>query len=119
MNRHITSAISQTFPFPIYRDGKNIQDWLYILDHCKGIDIVYYTGGRNERKICNILDKKVPRKSSYKNLITFVQGAGHDRRYAIDASKIENELGWRANEDFDSGIIKTIEWYLKKNGVFK
>jgi dTDP-glucose 4,6-dehydratase len=88
---------------PIYGDGKNIRDWLYVLDHCKGIDIVYHTGktynigGRNERtnlQIVNtILDKEVD-NSSYKELITFVEDrAGHDRRYAIDASKLENELG--------------------------
>ena len=128
---------------PIYGDGKNIRDWLYVLDHCKGIDLVYHTGkeanvynigGRNERTnlqivdaICTILDKKVPpsenqllitnHKSlkSYKDLITFVEDrAGHDRRYAIDATKLENELGWKADEDFNSGIIKTIEWYLEK-----
>jgi len=116
---------------PIYGDGKNIRDWLYVLDHCKGIDLVYHTGkeanvynigGRNERTnlqivdaICTILDEKVPKETSYKELITFVEDrAGHDRRYAIDATKLENELGWKADENFDSGIIKTIEWYLKK-----
>jgi len=116
---------------PIYGDGKNIRDWLYVLDHCKGIDLVYHTGksgevynigGRNERTnlqivdaITSILDEKVPKEKSYKELITFVEDrAGHDRRYAIDATKIENELGWKADEDFDSGIVKTIEWYLKK-----
>jgi dTDP-glucose 4,6-dehydratase len=120
-------------PIPIYGDGKNIRDWLYVLDHCKGIDLAYHKGlkgevynigGRNERtnlqivnRICEILDKKVPKKDSisYKELITFVEDrAGHDRRYAIDASKIENELGWNANENFDSGIVKTIEWYLRR-----
>ncbi len=132
-------------PIPIYGDGKNIRDWLYVLDHCKGIDLVYHTGkegnvynigGRNERTnlqivdvICTILDKKVPRKEylplngdnsvpkgkvSYKNLITFVDDrSGHDRRYAIDASKIERELGWKADNDFDTGIMETIDWYLK------
>ncbi|HIP60938.1 MAG TPA: NAD-dependent epimerase/dehydratase family protein, partial [Sulfurovum sp.] len=118
---------------PIYGDGKNIRDWLYVLDHCKGIDLVYHTGkeanvynigGRNERTnlqivdaICTILDSRTPQKDnkSYKDLITFVEDrAGHDRRYAIDASKLENELGWKADEDFDSGIIKTVEWYLNK-----
>jgi len=117
---------------PIYGDGKNIRDWLYVLDHCKGIDLVYHNGrkgetynigGRNERTnlqivdaITNILDEKVPQEGkSYKDLITFVEDrAGHDRRYAIDASKLENELGWRADEGFESGIVKTIEWYLKK-----
>lgn len=132
-------------PIPIYGDGKNIRDWLYVLDHCKGIDIVYHTGitgqtynigGRNERtnlqivgRICQILDEKVPRQirhpeldsgSSYKDLITFVEDrAGHDRRYAIDATKLENELGWKADENFDSGIVKTIEWYLNKYGINK
>jgi dTDP-glucose 4,6-dehydratase len=123
---------------PIYGDGKNIRDWLYVLDHCKGIDLVYHTGkegevynigGRNERtnlqivdRICAILDEMAPRHSreggnpaSYKELITFVEDrAGHDRRYAIDATKLENSLGWKANETFDTGIIKTIEWYLDK-----
>ncbi len=125
-------------PIPIYGDGKNIRDWLYVLDHCKGIDIVYHTGktgqtynigGRNERtnlqivdRICTILDQQVPKtdNSSYKELITFVEDrAGHDRRYAIDATKLENELGWKADENFDSGIVKTIEWYLNKYGVSK
>ncbi|MDD3008322.1 MAG: dTDP-glucose 4,6-dehydratase [Arcobacter sp.] len=120
-------------PIPIYGDGKNIRDWLYVLDHSKGIDIVFHSGisgqtynigGRNERTnlqivntICTILDKEVPKtdNSSYKELITFVEDrAGHDRRYAIDATKLENELGWKADENFDSGIVKTIEWYLKK-----
>lgn len=116
---------------PIYGDGKNIRDWLYVLDHCKGIDMVFHIGkegnvynigGRNERtnlqivdSICSILDIKIPKKTSYKELITFVQDrAGHDRRYAIDATKLENELFWKADEDFDSGIIKTVEWYLSR-----
>lgn len=123
---------------PIYGDGKNIRDWLYVLDHCKGIDLVYHNGkkgetynigGRNERtnlqivdRICTILDKEVPREenSSYKDLITFVEDrAGHDRRYAIDATKLENELGWKADENFDTGIVKTIQWYLNKYGIIK
>ena len=117
---------------PIYGDGKNIRDWLYVLDHCKGIDLVYHTGkaanvynigGRNERTnlqivdaITTILDEKVPKPNfSYKSLITFVEDrAGHDRRYAIDATKLETELGWKADENFDSGIVKTVEWYLGK-----
>ena len=116
---------------PIYGDGKNIRDWLYVLDHCKGIDLVYHTGkngevynigGRNERnnnyiadKICEILDELVPKEKSYKTQITYIEDrAGHDRRYAIDATKIENELGWKADENFESGIVKTIKWYLEK-----
>ena len=116
---------------PIYGEGKNIRDWLYVLDHCKGIDLVYRTGrsgevynigGRNERnnnqiveRICTLLDQMKARSngSSYKALITYVEDrAGHDLRYAIDASKIETELGWKADEDFESGIVKTVEWYL-------
>ncbi len=127
----IRNALSGN-PIPIYGDGKNIRDWLYVLDHCKGIDLAYHKGGagetyniggRNERtniyianKICEILDELHPRKSgSYKDLITFVEDRpGHDRKYAIDATKIENELGWKADENFESGIVKTIKWYLEK-----
>jgi dTDP-glucose 4,6-dehydratase len=115
---------------PIYGDGKNIRDWLYVLDHCKGIDLVYHTGrvgevynigGRNERnnnyiadKVCEILDELRPKaEGSYKDQISYVEDrAGHDRRYAIDATKIEKELGWKADESFESGIVKTIKWYL-------
>ena len=120
-------------PIPIYGDGKNIRDWLYVRDHCTGIDLAFHEGkagetynigGRNDRdnlyivnKICEILDEKVPAQKSYKELITFVEDrAGHDRRYAIDATKIENELGWKAEENFETGILKTIEWYLEKYG---
>jgi dTDP-glucose 4,6-dehydratase len=116
---------------PIYGDGKNIRDWLYVLDHCKGIDLVFHEGisgetynigGRNERdnlyiayKICEILDSLKPKESSYKEQISFVEDrAGHDRRYAIDATKIETKLGWAAEENFESGILKTIVWYLQK-----
>jgi len=117
---------------PIYGDGKNIRDWLYVFDHCKGIDLAYHKGisgevynigGRNERnnnyiadKICEILDNLRPKSSgSYKEQLNFVEDrAGHDRRYAIDATKIENNLGWKADENFESGILKTIEWYLTK-----
>jgi len=116
---------------PIYGDGKNIRDWLYVLDHCKGIELVfdkgvsgetYNIGGRNERNnlyivdvICSILDEVRPTSKSYKDQITFVKDRpGHDFRYAIDASKLENELGWKADENFESGIKKTIDWYLNK-----
>lgn len=117
---------------PIYGDGKNVRDWLYVLDHCKGIELAfkkgtagetYNIGGRNERnnlyivdRVCSILDEMKPKASgSYKEQITFVKDRpGHDLRYAIDATKIETELGWKADENFETGIVKTVEWYLKK-----
>jgi len=116
---------------PIYGDGKNIRDWLYVLDHCKGIDLTFHKGisgetynigGNNEKTnidianiICGILDKIVPKEKSYKNQITYViDRLGHDKRYAIDATKIENQLSWRADEDFNNGIIKTVKFYLEK-----
>ena len=116
---------------PIYGDGKNIRDWLYVEDHCKGINLVfqqgkagqtYNIGGKNERDnlsiattICKILDELKPKKNTYKEQITFVPDrAGHDFRYAIDATKVEKELHWSADENFESGIKKTIDWYLKK-----
>lgn len=116
-------------PIPIYGDGKNIRDWLYVEDHCTGIQLAiekgklgetYNIGGRNERQniyiaetICEILDEMIPTKESYKNQISYVKDRpGHDFRYAIDASKLENELGWKAKENFESGIKKTVAWYL-------
>lgn len=129
---HIIQSALAEQPLPIYGDGKNIRDWLYVLDHCKAINLVwtkgrsgetYNIGGRNERDnitivttICRILDREVPRANGhkYEELITFVKDrAGHDRRYAIDATKLETELGWKAEETFDTGIVKTVEWYLK------
>lgn len=123
----------QEEPIPIYGEGRNIRDWLYVLDHCKGIDLVlnngklgetYVIGGKNEReniyianKICEVLDTVQPRSSgdSYRDLITFVTDRpGHDFRYAIDASKIEKELQWKAEENFETGIEKTIHWYLER-----
>ncbi|HMR56052.1 MAG TPA: GDP-mannose 4,6-dehydratase, partial [Cyclobacteriaceae bacterium] len=119
-------------PIPIYGDGMNVRDWLYVLDHAKGIELAfkkgrsgetYNIGGRNERTnlqivdtICSLLDKEKPSASgkSYKDQITFVKDrAGHDKRYAIDATKIETELGWKAEENFETGIVKTVQWYLQ------
>lgn len=118
---------------PIYGDGKNVRDWLFVEDHCRGIDLAlnqgtlgetYVIGGKNEREniyianqICKILDAMQPRKNSlsYKDLISYVTDRpGHDFRYAIDAFKIENDLGWKALENFESGIEKTVRWYLEK-----
>ena len=130
----IRKAIAQE-PIPIYGDGKNVRDWLYVLDHCNGIDLAfqkgrlgetYNIGGENEReniyiakKICELLDELKPlaHDKKYSDLITYVTDRpGHDRRYAIDANKIINELGWSPNENFESGILKTVEYYLKEFG---
>jgi dTDP-glucose 4,6-dehydratase len=118
-------------PLPIYGDGQQIRDWLYVQDHCSAIARVlqagqpgqtYNVGGWNEKPnldvvhtICQLLDQMRPRSDgvSYADQITFVTDRpGHDRRYAIDARKIERELGWRPAESFESGIRKTIAWYL-------
>lgn len=127
----IRSAVNG-LKIPIYGNGKNIRDWLYVNDHCTGIDSIYHKGkagetyllgGNNEydnltiaTKICKILDLKIPKKKgSYKDQIKFVEDRlGHDFRYAIDASKVSKELSWKANESFDSGLEKTIDWYLNK-----
>lgn len=116
-------------PLPVYGDGRNIRDWLYVRDHCIAIWTImkagrigetYNIGGHNEMEnikvvemICDILDKLVPDKRSYRELITFIKDRpGHDRRYAIDATKIRNELNWRPDESFETGILKTVRWYL-------
>ena len=131
-------------PLPVYGDGQQIRDWLYVEDHARALYLVatkgtigetYNIGGHNEmanidvvRTICNLLEELVPYSSrhscagrnlsdkpskSYKDLITFVEDRpGHDLRYAIDASKIEKQLGWKPRETFKSGIRKTVVWYL-------
>ncbi len=118
-------------PLPIYGDGQQVRDWLYVKDHCAAIRTVlekgvpgqtYNVGGWNEKanidvvkQICDILDEIKPRQDgkSYQEQITFVKDRpGHDRRYAIDASKIERELGWKPQETFETGIRKTVQWYL-------
>lgn len=126
----IQKALSGS-PLPIYGDGKNIRDWLYVADHCSAIMKVlesgrigetYNVGGDAEREniavvkaICSVLDTERPRTDgkSYAEQMTFVKDRpGHDRRYAIDASKIKNELGWHPTMDFEQGIERTIHWYL-------
>lgn len=114
---------------PVYGKGDQIRDWLYVEDHARALyqvltegksGEIYNIGGNNEKKnidvvliICELLDELVPKQCSYKELITYVKDrAGHDRRYAINASKIAKELGWKPEESFDSGIRKTVEWYL-------
>ncbi len=119
-------------PLPVYGDGLQVRDWLYVRDHCTAIravlergriNQVYNVGGGNEKSnievvetICNLLDERSPRSdgASYREQITFVKDRpGHDRRYAIDSRKINSELGWQPSETFETGIRKTIDWYLK------
>ncbi len=130
---HIIENALSLKPLPVYGKGINVRDWLYVLDHCRAVDLIFHKGisgetynigGHNERNnitivntICSILDEKVPRSDGkkYSELITFVQDrAGHDLRYAIDPDKITHDLGWKADETFDTGIVKTVEWYLNK-----
>lgn len=129
---------------PIYGKGDQIRDWLYVEDHARALYTVvtkgvvgetYNIGGHNEKKnldvvhtICDLLDEIVPKEGSYRDQLTYVADRpGHDRRYAIDAAKISNELGWKPLETFESGIRKTVEWYLSntqwvenvKSGAYK
>ncbi len=116
-------------PLPVYGDGQNIRDWLYVDDHARALWLIltrgrlgetYNVGGRNEQtnlavveRICDLMDEQMPGASPHRRLITYVADRpGHDRRYAIDASRLERELGWKAQEDFASGIDKTVRWYL-------
>jgi dTDP-glucose 4,6-dehydratase len=119
-------------PLPVYGDGKNVRDWLYVLDHCEALRVVlergragetYNIGGGAERAnidlvntICGLLDKAAPRKggAKYAELISFVKDRpGHDRRYAINSSKLARELGWTPRENFESGLRKTVDWYVQ------
>ncbi len=124
-------------PIPVYGLGQNVRDWLYVMDHCRAIDLIFHqgrsgetynVGGHNERNnlqivntVCWILDEIKPRKQgNYAELINFVQDRpGHDLRYAIDAKKLKSELGWKADENFDTGILKTVDWYLKFDNKMK
>ena len=115
---------------PVYGNGVNVRDWLYVEDHARALDLIaargrlgekYNVGGRNERRnidvvrtICALMDELSPKPGSHADLITFVTDRpGHDARYAIDATKLETELGWKARENFDSGIKNTVRWYLE------
>ncbi|MBV8214941.1 MAG: dTDP-glucose 4,6-dehydratase [Verrucomicrobia bacterium] len=116
-------------PLPVYGNGSNVRDWLYVDDHSKALHLIltkgrpgetYNVGGRNERTnlevveaICSVLDSMNPGYERHNRLITYVvDRPGHDHRYAIDATKLEMELGWKAEEDFQSGLAKTVRWYL-------
>lgn len=123
--------IKNNKPLPVYGKGENIRDWLWVNDHAKAIDVIFHSGkngetynigGNNEwknidlvHKLCEIIDQKLGRETGHSaELITYVTDrAGHDFRYAIDASKLENELGWKPSVAFDQGFEKTIDWYLQ------
>ena len=117
---------------PVYGKGENVRDWLYVEDHVRALDLIiergrlgetYNVGGRNERRnidvvrrICAVLDELLPSNQPREELIDFVTDRpGHDARYAIDATKLETELGWRAQENFDTGIAKTVQWYVEND----
>jgi dTDP-glucose 4,6-dehydratase len=119
-------------PLPVYGDGQNVRDWLFVEDHCAAIATVlaggkvgetYCIGGWNEKRniqivetICDLVDEMSPGTQSRRSLITFVKDRpGHDRRYAMDARKIERELGWRPKETFETGLRKTVRWYLEND----
>lgn len=116
---------------PIYGDGKNIRDWLYVKDHCQALDLIFHAGkpletynigGGNERTnielaktVCGILDHLKPEKFSYKELLTYTMDRpGHDQRYAVDDSKLRKSLGWEPEVDLEIGLKKTVEWYVNK-----
>jgi dTDP-glucose 4,6-dehydratase len=112
----------QDKPLPVYGDGMNVRDWLYVEDHCSAIDLVlhngrsgevYNVGGRNERTNLQVVRTILSQLGKSEDLIKYVTDRpGHDRRYAIDADKIRNELGWEPKHHYESGIRSTIEWYL-------
>ncbi len=125
-------------PLPVYGNGSNVRDWLYVDDHCSAIDLLikdgqadqtYCLSGNSEysnieiiKKICKIIDKLKPRENnkSYTDLIKFVDDRpGHDFRYALDSSKIKNNLGWRPNESLDTGLSKTINWYINNESWWR
>ena len=124
-------------PRPVYGDGKNVRDWLYVEDHCRGIDAVlhkgrtgevYNIGGNNEWQNIDIVKLILKELKKPESLIRFVEDRrGHDRRYAIDAKKIKDGLGWEPLTTFEDGIVKTIQWYVQnhewieriKNGAYR
>ncbi len=123
-------------PLPVYGNGINIRDWLYVDDHARALDLIasrgrigekYNVGGRNERRnievvkrVCELMDELRPSQRPHAELVTYVTDRpGHDARYAIDATKLETELGWKAQENFDSGIARTVRWYIENEWWWK
>jgi dTDP-glucose 4,6-dehydratase len=135
--RVIVNALTER-PIPVYGDGRNVRDWLHVTDHAVALELVarrgrigegYNIGGRSERSnlvvvrgICDLLDRLRPRRRqrSYGELITFVADRpGHDRRYAVETAKIEDELGWCPSLEFEAGLAQTVEWYLANESWWK
>jgi dTDP-glucose 4,6-dehydratase len=126
--------IKNSKPLPVYGKGENVRDWLWVVDHVRAIDEIFHRGkmgetynigGNNEWKnidliklMCGIMDRKLGRETgTSEKLITYVKDrAGHDLRYAIDSSKLQNELGWAPSVQFEEGLEKTIDWYLENTG---
>jgi dTDP-glucose 4,6-dehydratase len=123
-------------PITVYGNGENIRDWLYVEDHARALYLIctkgrlgetYNVGGHNEhtnieviKRVCEIMDRYRPQNAPHAKLITFVNDRpGHDARYAIDATKLENELGWKAQENFETGIEKTVKWYLENENWWR
>jgi dTDP-glucose 4,6-dehydratase len=123
-------------PLPVYGNGSNVRDWLYVDDHARALGLIlqkgspgetYNVGGRNERRnidvvkqICECLDELRSSSGRHDRLISYVTDRpGHDQRYAIDASKLETDLGWRATETFETGIKKTVRWYIEHSDWWK
>jgi dTDP-glucose 4,6-dehydratase len=126
----IINNIKHNKPLPVYGEGKNVRDWLYVEDHVEAIDLIFHNGrlgesynigGNNEwrnidfvKEVCRIADEELNRTTPSETLITFVKDrAGHDLRYAIDSSKLRKELGWKPSLQFEEGLEKTIDWYLE------
>jgi dTDP-glucose 4,6-dehydratase len=126
----IRSALARQ-PIPVYGDGSNRRDWLYVADHCRAIGAVLANGSSGEtyciggdaeaanltiaRTICGVMDEMLPERAPHESLITFVRDRpGHDWRYAIDASKVRRTFGWMPLESFETGIRKTVAWYLQR-----
>jgi dTDP-glucose 4,6-dehydratase len=127
----IINNIRNDKPLPVYGKGLNVRDWLYVVDHARAIDVIFHQGGDGEtynigghnewknidivKLVCDIMDEKLGRADgTSEKLITFVKDrAGHDLRYAIDATKLQKELGWMPSLQFEEGIRKTIDWYLE------
>ena len=126
---HMIKLAMNDEKLPVYGNGRNVRDWLYVEDHCEAIDLVYSNGrakerynigGHNERRNIDIVKLILKKLGKSESLISYVEDRkGHDYRYAIDPTKITNELGWMPKTKFEDGIIKTIDWYIENPAYLK